>query len=105
MSLSKEDVRAIAAYARIALTDPELDEMTSYMNDAICMLQPLREYDLTGVEPTFHPIGSLSNVMADDEVDANGRTLRTDEALLNAASTQDRMFRVPSILGEAGGDR
>ena len=43
--------------------------------------------------------------MADDEVDANGRTLRIDEALLNAASTQDRMFRVPSILGEAGGDR
>ena len=105
MSLSKEDVRAIAAYARIALTDPELDEMTSYMNDAICMLQPLREYDLAGVEPTFHPIGSISNVMADDEVDANGRTLRIDEALLNAASTQDRMFRVPSILGEAGGDR
>lgn len=105
MPLSKEDVRAIAEYARIVLTEQELDEMTTYMNDAVRMLQPLREYDLAGVEPTFHPIGNLSNVMTDDKVDANGRALHIDEALKNAASTRDRAFRVPSILGEEGGDR
>lgn len=105
MALTRDDVRGIADYARIALTEEELEEMTTYMNEAIDLLQPIRAYDLTGVEPTFHPIGDLSNVMAADELDAHGRTLDIDVALLNAPSKRDRAFRVPSILGEEGGDR
>ena len=35
MALRKEDVAGIADYARIALTDAELDEMTTYMNEAV----------------------------------------------------------------------
>ena len=34
MSLTQQEVRGIADYARIALTDEELVEMTAYMNDA-----------------------------------------------------------------------
>ena len=105
MALTRDEVAGIADYARIALTSEELDEMTSYMNDAIELLQPIREYELEGVEPTFHPIGSLVNVMSDDVVDADERALGLDEALANAASARDRSFRVPSILGEEGGDR
>ena len=52
MALSREDVAGIADYARIALTDAELDEMTAYMNDAVALLEPIRQYDLDGVEPT-----------------------------------------------------
>lgn len=105
MALTQDDVRDIADYARIALTEDELEEMTTYMNEAIQMLQPIREYDLEGVEPTFHPIGDLSNVMAEDETNAHGRSLALDVALSNAAATQGRSFRVPSILGSEGGDR
>ena len=96
MALSKEDVAGIADYARIALTDAELDEMTAYMNDAVALLEPIRQYDLDGVEPTFHPIGDLSNVMGADVV-APG--LSIEDALLDAPSARDRYFRVPSILG------
>lgn len=105
MPLTREDVAGIAEYARIALTDEELDDMTSYLNDAIALLQPIRAYDVTGVEPTFHPIGALSNVTADDEVDAHGRSLALDAALKNATSTEGRAFLVPSILGDEEGDR
>lgn len=99
MALSEEDVRGIADYARIALEGEELTEMTSYMNDAVAMLEPVLEYDLPDVEPTFHPIGSLSNVMRADAVDA-ARGLAVDEALGNAVSARERSFRVPSILRE-----
>ncbi len=105
MALTQDDVRDIADYARIALTDDELREMTDYMNDAVAMLEPIREYDLDGVEPTYHPIGDLSNVMGADVVDDDIRALPLDVALKNAASTRDRAFRVPSILGDGGGDR
>ena len=105
MSLTTEDVAGIADYARIALTPDELQEMTTYMNEAVALLEPIREYDLDGVEPTFHPIGDLSNVMGADVADTTDRALDIDTALSNAGSARDRYFRVPSILGDDGGDR
>lgn len=105
MALTTEDVAGIADYARIALTPDELQEMTTYMNEAVALLEPIREYDLDGVEPTFHPIGDLSNVMGADVADTTDRALDIDIALSNAGSARDRYFRVPSILGDDGGDR
>ena len=99
MALSEKDVRGIAEYTKIALTDDELTEMTAYMNNAVSILEPILQYDLPDVEPTFHPIGSLSNVMGDDELEL-ARDLPLDVALENAGSARDRYFRVPSILGE-----
>ena len=74
MALSEKDVRGIAEYAKIALTDDELTQMTSYLNDAVQMLEPVLQYDL--------------------------RDLPLDVALENAGSARERYFRVPSILGE-----
>lgn len=101
MALSKEDVRGIADYARIALEGAELDEMCAYMNDAVGLLEPVLAYDLPDVAPTFHPIGDLANVMRGDEPDGE-RALSIGAALGNAASSRERSFRVPSILGEGG---
>ena len=99
MALNPDDVAGIAEYARIGLTDDELTEMTDYLNDAIALLDPILEYDLEGVEPTFHPIGDLANVVRDD-VAVTGLTL--EEALANAGATRGRSFRVPAILGDGG---
>lgn len=97
MSLTRQQVADIADYARIALDDDELDRMTTYMNDAIDnVLSPVLGMDLAGVEPVFHPIGDLSNVMREDEPRAG---LPVDEALRNAPDSEGRSFRVPSILG------
>lgn len=98
MALSQDEVRGIAAYACIALEEDELEQMTSYLRDAVDMLEPMLRYAEQDVEPTFHPIGDLSNVMRADELDA-ARTLSADLALQNAESVRDGQFRVPSILG------
>lgn len=104
MALSQDDVAGIADYARIALTPDELAQMTTYMNEAVELLEPIREYDLDGVDPTFHPIGDLSNVMGADVVDDSVRALPIGVALKNAPSVHDRYFRVPSILGDSEED-
>ncbi len=57
--------------------------------------------DLDGVTPTFHPIGSLSNVMRED---TERESFTQEVALENAPKQQDGSFLIPSILGE-GGDR
>lgn len=99
--LSEHDVRDIAEYVRIGLTDDEVAEMTVDLNAIVDSLQTILTYDLEGVEPTFHPIGSLVNVMRED-VETPGFT--QEIALENAPKCQDESFLIPSILGE-GGDR
>ncbi len=99
--VTERDVRDIAEYARIHLDPDEVVQMTVDLNDIIESLKPITEYDLEGVEPTFHPIGSLSNVMRED---VEGVSFTHEEALSNAPAQQDGCFLIPSILGE-GGDR
>ena len=96
---TEKDVRGIATYARIGLTDEEVTEMTVDLNNIIESLKPITEYDLEGVEPTFHPIGNLSNVMRED---VEGESFTQEVALENAPKQQDGSFLIPSILG--GGD-
>ena len=84
--LTEKDVRGIATYARIGLTDEEVTEMTVDLNNIIESLKPITEYDLEGVEPTFHPIGNLSNVMRDD---VEGESFTQEVALENAPKQQD----------------
>ena len=55
--VTEHDVRDIAEYTRIGLTDEEVSQMTVDLNAIIDSLAPITEYDLEGVEPTFHPIG------------------------------------------------
>lgn len=99
--LTERDVRGIAEYARIGLSDDEVARMVVDLNAIIDSLKPITEYDLEGVEPTFHPIGGLSNVMRED---AEAPSFMQEEALENAPKQQDGSFLIPSILGE-GGDR
>ncbi|MCI8367179.1 MAG: Asp-tRNA(Asn)/Glu-tRNA(Gln) amidotransferase subunit GatC [Eggerthellaceae bacterium] len=99
--VSETDVRGIAEYARIGLTAEEVVTMTADLNAIIDSLAPITEYDLEGVEPTFHPIGDLVNVMRED-VEVPGFTQAV--ALENAPKQEDGSFLIPSILGE-GGDR
>jgi aspartyl-tRNA(Asn)/glutamyl-tRNA(Gln) amidotransferase subunit C len=100
MDLSEQDIRVIATNARIGLSDEEVTSMTGYLNSVIKSLKPITEYDLDGIEPTFHPIAGLVNIMRDDVIEP-GLTL--EEALANTSSHQGGQFLVPQILGAGGG--
>lgn len=99
--LTEADVRGIAEYTRIGMTEDELAQMTIDLNSIIDSLSPITEYDLEGVEPTFHPIGGLTNVMCED---VPRKSFTQEEALQNAPRQQDGCFLIPSVLGD-GGDR
>ena len=101
MYLTEEDVRDIASYTRIALADEELAGLTADLNAIVESLKPITEYNLTGVEPTFHPIAGLSNVMREDCIREG---LSHERALSMASSKENGQYRIPSILGE-GSDR
>jgi len=97
--LTEENVRTIAAYTRIALADDEVSHLTADLNAIIEELKPITEYDLSDVEPTYHPIAGLANVMRDDQVKPG---LQQSEALALASATEAGHYRIPSILSEGG---
>lgn len=99
MSLSEKDIRDIAEYVRIGLSDAEVTAMTEDLNNIMATLEPITEYDLEGVEPTFHPIGDLSNVMREDVI---GTPFPREVALSNSESVKDGCFDIPAILGGEG---
>ena len=95
--LTESDVKDIAEYTRIGVDDCELKQLTSELNSIIDELEPIKKFDLEGVEPTFHPIGSLSNVYREDEPVSGFTQVK---ALGNAPKTKDGSFLIPSILGD-----
>ena len=94
--VTERDVRNIATYTRIGMSDEEVAAMTVDLNNIIDSLKPITEYDLEGVEPTFHPIGGLVNVMRDDSERAS---FSQATALENAPKQEGGSFLIPAILG------
>lgn len=94
--VTEKDVRDIATYTRIGMTDEEVAAMTVDLNNIIDSLKPITEYDLEGVEPTFHPIGGLVNVMRGD---VEQTSFSQETALKNAPKQEDGYFLIPAILG------
>ena len=94
--VTEKDVRDIATYTRIGMTEEEVAAMTVDLNNIIDSLKPITEYDLEGVEPTFHPIGGLVNVMRGD---VEQTSFSQETALENAPKQEDDCFLIPAILG------
>ena len=89
-------VQHLAGLARIALSDQEIDSLTSELDSILTNIAKVSEVAHDDVPATSHPI-PINNVMRPDEV---ADVLTREEALRNAPEAADGMFRVSSILGE-----
>ena len=96
MALTEDDVRGIADYTRIALTEEQVAATTTYLNGMLRTLEPITQYDLDDVPPTYHPIGNLSNIVRED---VTKPSLPREATFLDAPAEDDGHFVVPRILG------
>ncbi|NPA15377.1 MAG: Asp-tRNA(Asn)/Glu-tRNA(Gln) amidotransferase subunit GatC [Deferribacteres bacterium] len=95
MAISKEEVIYVARLARLEFTDEEIEEFTHQLGKVLDYIEKLKELDVEGVEPTYHPLKDLVSVMRKDEVK---RSLTQEEALANAPDAAKGHFRVPKII-------
>ena len=95
--LTRDDVAHVAALARLALTDEELDLFTGQLAQVLDHAADVASLDLEGVAPTAHAL-AVTNVLRPDEPRP---CLDRDEVLAQAPAVEDDRFRVPPILGEA----
>ena len=86
----------MAQLARLALTDEEIDALTTELGAILEYAAEVSALDTAGVPPTAHPL-PLVNVFRDDVARPG---LPRDEVLAAAPETEGGRFRVPRILGE-----
>jgi len=95
MALSLEEVRRIAALARLRLTPEEERTFAGQLSAILDHVAELRELDVTGVEPMTH---ALAGEGPDLRVDVLLPSLPPEEALANAPAREGTYFKVPRII-------
>ncbi len=94
MKLSLEEVRHVAALARLALTGEEEERYRHQLSAILDAMERLRALDTDSVEPTSHAI-ALEGVLREDVVVPS---LPPDKALANAPAKVGTSFAVPKII-------
>ena len=103
MKLTHDETTHIARLARLALTDEELAHYQDQLSAILDYAARLNELDLSGVAPaTAAGEGSAvalgrHNILRDDIVMPS---LPRDDALFNAAATDEGQFLIQAVLEE-----
>jgi aspartyl-tRNA(Asn)/glutamyl-tRNA(Gln) amidotransferase subunit C len=94
MSIDREEVKRIAALARLALPEASIDRTARELSEVLDFVAALRRLELEGCEPmTFAPREAPWRA---DEPD--GRRLTPEQALAMAPETDGFFFLVPPIV-------
>lgn len=99
MSLSLEDVRHVAALARLGMDDDELAHMQEKLSSILGHVEVLNELDTDAISPTAQVI-EMSNVWREDDVIDS---LPQETAIRNAADSRDGFFAVSAVMGNDEG--
>lgn len=94
MSVTREDVEKVAVLARLKLSEKEIEEMTSQLNEILEYFEKLKELDTEGVEPLSHVL-PLKNVYREDRVKPS---LSQEDLLSNAPEKGHGHFKVPRVI-------
>ena len=95
MALSVEEVRRIAALARLRLQPEEESRLAGELSAILDYVRQLEELDVTGVEPMTHALAAGETPFREDEVTPG---LTPEEALANAPAREGTCFLVPRII-------
>jgi aspartyl-tRNA(Asn)/glutamyl-tRNA(Gln) amidotransferase subunit C len=97
--INPQEVREIAALARLRLDDAEVLRLTAELDGILGYIETVKGLDTTAVEPMTHAVPFDCPMRADEL----GQSLTIDEALANAPRRHESSFEVPRIVPGTGG--
>jgi aspartyl-tRNA(Asn)/glutamyl-tRNA(Gln) amidotransferase subunit C len=96
LALSLDEVRRIAALARLRLTPEEEQRYAGQLSAILDYVRQLEALDLSGVEPMTHALAAGEPAaLREDEVQPG---LPLQKALANAPAREGTCFKVPRII-------
>ena len=94
--IDREQVVHVAALARLALSDAEIDRMQADLQQILQAFEALNALDVAEVAPTAQVI-PLASV---ERPDATEAPLSRDDVVRNAPRVERDQIRVPAVLQE-----
>jgi len=94
MPISKDKVRHVAALARLAPSEAEIELYTGQIQRILAHVEKISELDTGGIEPTTSTT-PVSGPMREDKI---LRSLSQEDALKNAPVSERGCFKVPKII-------
>ena len=94
MSITKEDVKYIAALARIDVPQERLEGFTKSLGGIMQYVEKLQELDVSHVKPTSHAV-PVGNVWREDVIRPS---LSNQDAMNLAIESKDGSFKVPLVI-------
>jgi aspartyl-tRNA(Asn)/glutamyl-tRNA(Gln) amidotransferase subunit C len=91
VAITRDEVLHVARLARLELTEDEIERFTAQLSAILEAVAKVSELDLSGVEPTAHPL-DVVNVWAEDEPRPS---IPVEDALANAPDHESGFFKVP----------
>ena len=90
----EETVRDVAALARLAISDQDIEKATAEFNQTLALFDALNAADTTNVAPMINPLDSAQRLRVD------GIETLVDRAGLmqNAPASEEDYFLVPRVL-------
>lgn len=94
MSISREDVKYVAALSRIDIAEDKLEAMTKSLSGIVQYVEQLQKLNVDHVKPTSHAV-PVGNVLRPDVVKPS---LTNQEALSIAVEAKEGSFKVPLVI-------
>ena len=98
--IQPEEVREIAALARLRLDQAEIERMAHELDDVLGYIDTVMSLDTRDAEPMTHAVPFDCPVRED----VPGDPLPVDQALANAPRREGGFFQVPRIIGGGPGE-
>ena len=94
MSIDSKDVADIAQLARLHLTDDELPEIRSGLDNILSLIDQMQSVDTDQVSPLEHPFEARQRLRDDVVTETN----RREQLQSLAPSVEDGLYRVPRVI-------
>ncbi len=94
MSLANDDVRRIAALARIAITAEESAEVLERLNRVLTLIEEMRAVDVSGVEPMAHALDVGPRLRVDKVTESDRHELYQSVA----PAVEQGLYLVPKVI-------
>lgn len=94
-TITTTDVRHLAQLSNLQLSDDEVENLRSDLENILGYIEQLGELDTTGIEPTYQVTG-LENVWRDDEVQMSD--VSREQLLALAPEQAAGSVKVPKVL-------